>query len=169
MEWTARQDLKHRVWALRRSVERYLQLQQAQIGSVVAQPPGATGYTDNQQKLNSEADSQIETVLNDANNLRRTLGSKYLPSPATWTGFLDPLEPLRHVRNIREHWDENRRFWSEGEPPPRYKSARWFKAHFPDKTPWSSSWSNVDGAVICGIIRINELLLMLDQLDELIN
>ena len=79
--------------------------------------------------------------------------------------------PIRHVRNIREHWDENRPFWSAGRPiplEPKYVSARWFKTNFPDKTPWSSSWSNVEGPVVCGVIHLNELLVILDQVGGLI-
>jgi hypothetical protein len=46
--------------------------------------------------------------------------------------------------------------------------ARWFKTRFPNKTPWGSGWSNVDGPVVCGIIQLNELIVILDQLEGLI-
>ena len=171
MEWVAREDFKHRLWALRASIERYLLLQRAQIASVRATPPGSAAYTRDQQKLNSEADSQIEALLNNANNLRRALRSKDLPASMRGRSLGKLDAPIRHVRNIREHWDENRPFWSAGTPipsEPRYVSARWFKTNFPDKTPWSSSWSNVEGPVVCGVIHLNELLVILDQLGGLI-
>ncbi len=168
MEWVAREDVKHRLLALRASIERYVLLQRAQIASVMTAPPRSTQYTQNQQELNSEADSQIEALLNNANNLRRALRSKHLPPSRSGRSLGDLDAPIRHVRNIREHWDENRPFWSDGTSIPserKYASARWFKTRFPDRTPWSSSWSNVDGAVVCGIIPLNELLLILNQLE----
>jgi hypothetical protein len=171
VEWVAREDFKHRLWALRASIERYLDLQQAQIASVRATPPGSAAYARDQQKLNSEADSQIEALLNNANNLRRALRSKDLPAAMRGRSLGKLDAPIRHVRNIREHWDENRPFWSAGRPiplEPKYVSARWFKTNFPDKTPWSSSWSNVEGPVVCGVIHLNELLVILDQLGGLI-
>ena len=170
MEWTARQDLKHRVWTLRASIERYLQLEQAQIASIIASRPGPSGYTQDQQKLNSEKDSQMEVLLNNANNLRRALRSKHLPAAMSGRSLGTLDAPIRHVRNIREHWDENRQFWSEATvipPGPKYASARWFKSQFPDKTPWSSGWSNVDGSIVCGIIHLGELSAILVQLEEL--
>lgn len=159
------------MWALRASIDRYLLVQQATIASVQVGTPGAGGYTLSQQQLNSEADSQIEALLNNANNLRRALKSKHLPSSMQGRSLGTLDVSIQHVRNIREHWDENRRFWSDGVPIPpgwRYASARWFQSHFPDKTPWSSSWSNVDGAVVCGIIHLNELLEVLDLLEGLL-
>lgn len=171
MEWVAREDFKHRLWALRASIERYLDLQRAQIASVRATPPGSAAYTRDQQKLNSEADSQIEALLNNANNLRRALRSKDLPASMRGRSLGKLDAPIRHVRNIREHWDENRPFWSAGRPiplDPKYVSARWFKTNFPDKTPWSSSWSSVEGPVVCGVIHLNELLVILDQFGGLI-
>ncbi len=166
-EWTAGEDFKHRLWALRASIEQYLLLQQAQIASIQAALPGSTGYSRDQQKLNSQADSQIDALLNNANNLRRVLKSKHLPASLRGKTLGNFDEPIRHVRNIREHWDENRPFWSEGKPIPsgKYESARWFKTHCPDKTPWGSSWSSVDGTIVCGIIHLNDLLAVVDQLD----
>ena len=78
-EWTARADLRHRVWALRASIERYLRLQQEQIASIREAPP-RNGYTLSQQKLNSETDIHIEAVLTNAKHLSRALQSKHLPA-----------------------------------------------------------------------------------------
>ena len=167
----AREDVKHRLWALRGSIERYLLLQQAQMASIQARPPGSAGYTGDQKKPNSEADSQIEAVLINANNLRRALRSKHIPASVAGQSLGNLDEPIRHVRNIREHWDENRPFWSEGVAipiGPKYASARWFKANFPDQTPWGSSWSNVEGSVVCGIIQLNGLLKVVEHLERLI-
>jgi hypothetical protein len=139
-------------------------LQQAQVASIRAKPPFAD-YTEDRQNLSSETESQVEVVLNDANNLRRALG----PVPSLRAPFEEQLRAVRHVRNIREHWDKTRQFWSEPTPIPtnrEFESARWFKKHFPDKVPWSWSWSNHDGAVICGVIRMTDLVDMLDQLDQ---
>lgn len=170
MEWTAREDFKHRVSALRASIERYLDLERAQIASIIASPPGPGGYSRNQQELNSQEDSQIETLLNNANNLRRALRSKHLPASMKGQSLGNLDAPIQHVRNIREHWDENRPFWSDRTPippGPKYASARWFQSNFPDKTPWSSSWSNVDGSIVCGVIHLDELLAILDRLEGL--
>ncbi len=164
MDATARQDLIHRLSALRRSIDRLMQLQEAQVASIRAKPPFGD-YTDDRQNLSSETESQVEVVLNDANNLRRALG----PVPSLRVPFDDELRTVRHVRNIREHWDKSRHFWSEGAAIPsnrEFESARWFKKHFPNKVPWSWSWSNLDGLVICGVIRITNLVDMLDQLDQ---
>jgi len=166
-ELTAREDLRHRLRALRASIDRYLRLQQEQIASIREAPPH-DGYTLSQQRLNSDADAHIEAVLTNARHLSRALQSKHLPASISGQSLGSLDTPLRHVRNIREHWDENRIFWSEGTSPPKGSSARWFKTNFPDKTPWSSSWSNLDGPVICGIIGIRDLLLILDQLEGLI-
>jgi hypothetical protein len=163
-EWTAREDLRHRLWALRASVERYLRLQQEQIASIRVTPP-RDGYTLSQQKLNSDTDIHIEAVLTNAKHLSRALQSPHLPTPLKGLSLGSLDLPLHHVRNIREHWDENRVFWSEPTTPPKGTSVRWFKTNFPDKTPWSSGWSNVDGPVICGIIPLRELVSILDQLE----
>src|ERR1700674_1827913 len=131
------------------------------MASIRARTSGSAGYTRDQKELNSEADSQIEALLINANNLRRALRSKHLPASVAGQSLGNLEERIRHVRNIREHWDENRPFWSDGvaiPAGPRYASARWFKANFPDKTPWGSSWSNVEGSVVCGIIQLNGLL-----------
>jgi len=137
VQWIAVQDLKHRVWALQASIEQYLVLQRQQIASMSATPPGSAGYTRNQQKLHSQADSQIEALLINANNLRRALKAKHLPASMMGQTLGNLDTPIQHVRNIREHWDENRQFWSEGTPIPsgKYESARWFKTRFPDETP----------------------------------
>ena len=73
----------------------------------------------------------------------------------------------RRIRDRRLRVETERSSYYQ--TPPKGSSARWFKTKFPDKTPWSSSWSNVEGPVIGGIIRLNELLLILDQLDGLID
>jgi hypothetical protein len=165
-EWTAREDLKHYSWALRRSIGRYLQLLHEQIESIRLRLP-IGGYTLDQQKLNSEVSSVEIALLRDANDLMLALRSDQLPSHFRGRSLGSLQKPIRHVRNIREHWKDNRRFWAEGVPiPPKpamgrdtYASARWFKAQFPDKTPWSASWARDYRAVICGIIPVSELLL----------
>ena len=168
-QWTAREDLKHRLWTARASIERFLALQHAQIMSIRAMPPGPVGYTIDQQRLNSQTSSAVDSVLNDANNLSRALRSRHLPPTLRGRTLGDLAEPIRHVRNLLEHWDENRVFWETASPVPagqKYASARWYKQHFPDKTPWSSGWSNVDGAVIGGIIPLRRLVQILDELDS---
>ena len=166
-EWAAIEDFKHRIRALRASIDRYVHLQRKALDSIVASPPGVAGYTPAQQQLNSEADAEIEALLNKANQLRRALRSPHLPAALSGQSFGALDAPIKHVRNIREHWDDNRPFWSNGLPIPTrgHASARWFMARYPDKTPWSSSWSNADGSVVCGIIRLNELLAILSQLE----
>ena len=168
-QWTAREDLKHRLWTLRASIERYLALQQAQIVSIAAMAPGWPGFTEEQQRLNSQKDAAIDTLLNAANNLARALRSKHLPAALRSQGPASLAEPIRHVRNLREHWDENRDFWAKSLPVPsdrKYDSARWYKEQFPDKTPWSAGWSNVDGSVIGGIVSVDELLRRLEELEK---
>lgn len=41
----AREDVRHRLWALRASIERYLLLQKAQMASIRARTPESAGYT----------------------------------------------------------------------------------------------------------------------------
>jgi len=58
-----------------------MQLQEAQVASIRAEPPFGD-YTDDRQNLSSETESQVEVVLNDANNLRRALGpGAFVESP----------------------------------------------------------------------------------------
>lgn len=168
-EWTAREDLKHRIWTVRAAIQRYAALQGAQVEIFRAITPESSGLTTDQVRISSQTDAALESILNAANHLRRALRSRHLPASIRGR-TLDKLDaPIRHLRNIREHWDESRDFWSAGKaiPPGRkYASARWYKKHFPDQTPWSARWSMNEGSILGGIVSVDDLSTILDEVES---
>src|ERR1051326_959562 len=98
-ERSAREDSKHRIWTVRCNPEIFRAI-----------TPESSGLTTDQERISSQTDAALESILNAANTLRRALRSRHLP--ASMRGrTLDRLDaPIRHLRNIREHWDESRDF-----------------------------------------------------------
>jgi hypothetical protein len=134
--------------------------------TIRAMTPESPGFTIEQQKVNSTAVAATETMLNDVNQVGRAL-RKHMPSALLDRSRAELMERVRHVRNILEHWDENRDFWSTSKaiPSGKHPSARWYRQRFPDKTPWSLGWSNQDGSVVGGVVHVDELSRMLDELE----
>lgn len=151
------EDVRHRCFALRRALAEYKQAFTENMRARTTAHPDAT-----KMDKNSQASELAEAILNQANQLRKAL------EHAEMAGMDDDLAlRLRHLRNVREHWEQHRdSFGSRSRP--KTGSGDWCATRFPDKTPWSAGWSNTEGFTIGGIINLGELQEVLDRVEPAI-
>ena len=171
-EWTARSDIKHRAWRAREAILRYKQIEFAILDSLRNRAANEDVYTVDRQRLWSEQDGLLETILDQAVQLYKALESTGLPQTLRDSVHKSIDQELqlrvRVLRNIRTHWEDNRSFWTEDGPIPpdrKYWSARWYRKHFPQQTPWSASWG-AEGHVIGGIVNLEALENDINRIEE---
>lgn len=172
-ERAARADVTH--WA--QTVSTILNDIEMALPVVIAQRPGADGWTEGQQKLHSDFNSKVDMLLNAANHWYVSSEQVGLPKELRHTikGELNVnLKVLvQHLRNIKEHWSSNRRYFdgsSQTVPESRdTRSVRWFKATYPNATPWSWSWDYIDGAKIAGTLNLNVLRDEVTTINKIVN
>lgn len=147
---TENEDVRHRCFALRRAMKEYMQVFTENARSRGGPPDEA------QIDKNSRESELADAVLNQAAQLQKALDQGGM------AGMEDDLgDRVRHLRNVREHWEQHRASFSNPGLQ-KDRSGQWYA---PDKTPWSASWSNSEGFVIGGIIKLNELDHVLDRVE----
>jgi hypothetical protein len=136
------EELKHWVWATQKAIGEYCE----RLNVVMNMDP-ALGMPDiHMQQLNSETEAKVHVVVNSADHMFKAAKLAQIKEAIVD----DSLKKLVHnLRNLREHWDQNKKYFENPEleiPKERNTaSARWFKKHFPDSTPWSGGWTNLCG------------------------
>lgn len=73
-------------------------------------------------------------------------------------------EPLRLLRDLYEHWDEQRESFRAGGPP-RAMSGKSFSKKFPEGQPWSIAYVAGDW-LLGGVVSLNGLTRELDVIEE---
>jgi len=134
--------------------------------------------TEQRRRWNSETDSALDKLLVEGKywytaihsnalpkNLRKEIGSKIDPDVEAVAG---------HLRNIRVHWVKSRKYFEKpGSIIPNdrdLRSVRWFKAKFPNTTPFSSGMSVGIGYFIGApdVLNLHNLLVEVGKVDEII-
>jgi hypothetical protein len=164
------EEEQHRTLSLRRSIDKYRQADALQVREVF-QKISSKGYTAQQQKINSFHEQCLDHLLNDAHQWRKCIKKSRC---IRIKQFEDTIlsDKIRHIRNLKEHWEQNKRFFSDLTIPipdsNKFESARWYHNNYPDKMPWSSGWSNINGSTIAGILNLEELEESLNKFDQLL-
>jgi len=76
----------------------------------------------------------------------------------------DKCQALRLLRNLYEHWDEQRDSFRPGGPP-KERSAAEFADRFPAGQPWSIVFDR-DDWIIGNVVRVNELTRELEGIES---
>ena len=79
---------------------------------------------------------------------------------------LDNQEPVRHLRNLYEHWDEQRLSF-QNDNVSKEKSGKKFAAQFPSGQPWSITYE-ADDWMLGGVVGLNEVSRQLDEIERTI-
>jgi hypothetical protein len=143
-------DAKHWSWVLKRDIVKFKEL----MAEAMTQFPTSDGWTIQQERFFSEQSSQEHALLTHAWNFFKA--SKLIGAPIN-----EALqEKTLHLRNIHEHWEDNRKFFTGDQPDfsKARESTRWFRTNFPTETPFSRGYSNARGYDIGGILNPDELL-----------
>jgi hypothetical protein len=172
-ERTALADLDHRTIQARRAIADYLAWDRGMLDLILQGPP----WSRVQQRVFSSKDAALEAVLTTANQWYVAMNSPHLPTAIrrrlTGRTDRDLRDRIHHCRNIREHWQTTRPYFSDFSvrvPASRdLRSVRWYRERFPDKTPWSSSYSNIDGHTIAGIVSLDALSEEVEIVSQLVD
>lgn len=169
---TAFSDIEHRAWVLRKGIWDYMKLFSRQIQNL----PTSDSYSLDQKRHNSETDRELENILLNAKQWYKTISSTDLPRDIRRSIKssinTDLKETVEHLRDIREHWENTRKYFKSNEIdiPPSQSKVIWFKKKYPDANPWSSGMSVGIGYFIAGpeVLNLHNLLLEADRVDSIL-
>lgn len=104
-------------------------------------------------------------MLNAANQMFKAVAKTDVPKELVDASL---KEVVHHLRNLLEHWEDNRQYFLNSDIviPVEHKtgSARWYKLHFPNSTPWAGGWSNLEGYAVGGALYLGQLHAQTDRL-----
>lgn len=160
------EDIKSRSWVLRKAVWDYMKLLSAQSQMI----PSVEGYDLDQQRLNSEADHELESILLNANQWYKAVSSSSIPrefrKSIKQVINKDLQRTIVCLRDIREHWEQTRKYFESNDlvVPDNQSKVIWFKKTYPNAHPWSSGMSIGIGYYIAGpeVLNLHNLLLQVD-------
>lgn len=165
-------DVQIRTWSLKDQIEKFIVAYGEHIQLIIER---RFDNPEDQKKLSS-LDRSADAIITDVHHWYKSIEESALPKEVRKEikkQFKPKVkEKVKHLRNIKEHWEKNRKYFENLsiEIPINKKtaSARWFRHEFPEKTPWSFSWSNVTGFTICGVLNIQELLSELEKIEKIL-
>jgi len=136
------EELKHWTWTTQKRIGNY----SLKLNEVMNIEP-ILGIPDvKSQRLNSEAEAELHALINAAHQMFKTAELAAVDYKIIDQSLKDLV---RNLRNLREHWDSNQQYFENPDltipKNSNTRSARWFKEHFPDSTPWSGGWTNLCG------------------------
>jgi hypothetical protein len=170
---TALADVEHRTWILRKSIWDYMKL----ISSQIQNPPVNGEYSLDQKRLNSEADRELENILLNAKQWYKAISRSAIPrdqrKAIREVLDTDLQQTVECLRDIREHWEQTRRYFENSELPipDAQTNVKWFKQKYPNANPWSSGMSVGIGYYIAGpeVLNLHNLLVEADRVDSVIH
>lgn len=152
---TALSDSRHWVWAAQQQVERFVHAFRANApGDRTGLPP-----TPEQRRRGSLIYTEAEFLLNAANHVLTALSR--VPNGPKLSAAL--TSKIKQLRNLHEHWDEQRSAFAHRDLPKR-KSGKSFAEAFPDAAPWSYGWGS--GGHSISVLSLEELWAELDAVDR---
>lgn len=151
---TALSDAHRWVWAALRQIERFVIALHEDSPRLPGLPP-----TPQQQRLRWLVYSDAELLLNAANHVLTAL-SRVSDGPRLSD---DLARKILHLRNIHEHWDEQRAAFAHRDLP-KVRSGKKFAELFPEDVPWRYGFG-ADGHTI-SVLRLEDLWTELDGIDQ---
>ena len=143
-------DAKNWSWTLKHDIVKFKEF----LATAMSIEPDADGWTIQQERFFSNQSTQEHGLLVDGCNFFKAANNL----GATTSPHIE--DKIKHLRNIHEHWEDNRKYFTGEETDfsrARY-SVKWFKSNFPDANPYSRGWSNAIGYDIGGVLNPDELL-----------
>jgi hypothetical protein len=147
-------DALHWIWSWRVQVRRLGESQQAAFSA-------SSGMPRRQAESRSSLDEHLLVVT--GGNLVRALAR------ASDLSLVAPLEENKHqalwlLRNLYEHWDQQRDAFRPGGPPKEQSGAK-FADTFPTGQPWSIVFEE-DDWVLANVVPVNELTRELEGIES---
>jgi hypothetical protein len=152
---TALSDGRHWVWAAQQQVERFVR----SFRSHASKSQGGLPPTPEERRRGSLVFTEAEFLLNAANHVLTAL-SRVPEGPTLSPGL---TARVKQLRNLHEHWDEQRSAFAHPDLPKK-KSGKSFAEAFPDARPWAYGWG-ADGHHI-SVLSLEELWAELDAVDQ---
>ena len=148
-------DVLHWIWSWRVQLRRFRESTQEQ---------GSGADALEQRKSFSKASFDEHLLLVAGGNLVRAI-DRATERFAQTEGFaqISMAEAVGLLRNLYEHWDEQRRSFQEKDTPKRL-SGKKFVDHFPDGRPWSLVYTT-DDWLLGGVVPIAALTRELDAIE----
>jgi hypothetical protein len=153
-------DAKHWTWTLKHDIVQFKEF----LSTAMSQKPSTEGWSIQQERFFSNQSAQEHALLIHACNFFKSahnLGAKVDAGLEMRT---------KHLRNIHEHWEDNRKFFT-GEEVDLSKakhSVKWFKSNYPEANPYSRGWSNATGYDIGEILNPDRLLREIASVENVI-
>jgi DNA segregation ATPase FtsK/SpoIIIE-like protein len=153
-------DAKHWSWTLKLDIVKFKE----NLATAMSMRPSTNGWTIQQERFFSNQSAQEHSLLIDAGNFFKAAHNL---KASTNT---DLENRVRHLRNIHEHWEDNRKYFTgeENDLSVARASVRWFKTNFPDANPYSRGWSNASGYDIGGILNPDNVLREIASVESVI-
>ena len=153
-------DAKHWSWTLKHDIVKFKE----NLGAAMSMEPSNNGWTIQQERFFSNQSAQEHSLLIDAGNFFKAAHN--LQAPTT----TDIEDRVRHLRNIHEHWEDNRKYFTgeENDLSRARASVKWFKINFPQANPCSRGWSNATGYDIGGILNLDNILREIASVENVI-
>lgn len=154
-ELTVRADVKRWTQCVRRDIADFVSVDSQLVYS--QGPPSEA-----EQSMTIRAVHAMDRIWGDAAHWYKAVTSDELPVnirqeiEAGLDG--EVREIVRNMRNITEHWDENRRYFEDPTLPGAPKSVRWYQAQDLVNGPWSWSWVYGRGHELGDVLRLDRLL-----------
>lgn len=147
-------DARHWVWATQMQIERFVAAYHSQTADSEGLPS-----TPEQRRSDSLTFAEAEFLLNAANHVLTALGR--LPGAPKLND--DLAHKIRTLRNVHEHWDEQRAAFAHDDLP-KERSGKCFANDFPESKPWSYGFGS-DGHSI-SVLSLEDLWTELDAIDQ---
>jgi len=143
-------DAKHWSWTLKHDIVKFKEF----LATAMSIEPSSDGLTIQQERFFSNQTAQEHALLIDACNFFKAahgLGA---------TTNSDLENRAKHLRNIHEHWEDNRKYFTGGDKNVSGAgfSVRWFKSNFPNANPYSRGFSKITGYDIGQVLNPDDLL-----------
>jgi len=150
------EDMLHWVWSSQLQIRRLIESTNAEWNSSSLDPAL-------RRKVFSQTTFDEHIVLVAGRNLVRALDRAQEQFPAL--GLTDDMRAcIKLLRDIYEHWDEQREAFLPGGPP-KERSGKEFAERHPDGKPWSITYA-ASGLVLGGVLPLNDFLVSLDGLES---
>jgi hypothetical protein len=164
-ELTARDDVKRWTLSVRTIVTEFSQF--ACPRALPAGPPSEA-----QQAINIRAAHAADRIWGDAAHWYKAIAGEGLPPDVRQaieaSLDTDVRQTVRHMRNITEHWGENRRRLERQDFRGARESILWYRDMNLVNGPWSWTWTIDQGFELGQVLRLDRLLADLSKVEAIL-
>ncbi len=166
-ELTARADIKRWSQCVRSDITEFSTFDALRMRLDRSWPP-----TEAEEALNIKVAHAVDSIWSDSAHWYKAVASSDLPADLRQAieSSLDTevREIVRNLRNITEHWDENRRHFEDSSLPKPSKSVRWYQIQGLVNGPWSFTWSIDRGYELGQVLALDRLIGEIEKVDSLL-